>query len=165
MRPKSSTNSSFRLLPCGCHDVWRAIRPGGLALLIALFFAGCLHAPAEQRLRETITGMEAAVETGDIGGVLEGVSVDFTGNQGQYDRRQLHALLRGIVLRHPHIGVALGPLEITLHGETRATVKVTAVLTGGSGGWLPETGRRIDIDSGWRDEDGRWRCISAIWRE
>lgn len=127
--------------------------------------SGCVEAPAEQRLRETIADMAIAVESRNDGDFLEAVSVDFTGNQGQSDRRQLHALLRAVMLRHRDIGVALGPLDITMHGEDRATVKVTAIVTGGSGGLLPETGRRIDIDSGWRDEDGRWRCISANWSE
>ncbi len=125
---------------------------------------GCSRAPAEQRLRETIAAMEAAVESADSAGFLRGVAEDFSGNNGAYDRRQLHATLRALFLRHRDIGVVLGPLDIVMHGEERAQVTVNAVLTGGSGGLLPDSGRRLRIDSGWRQDDGEWRCISATWQ-
>lgn len=142
------------------------MRAGWVVLmLIALAAPGCTRAPAEQRLRETIAAMEQAVEAGDVADFLEHVSADFSGNGGQYDRRQMHALLRALTLRHRDIGVALGPLDVALHGEDRATVKVDAVATGGSGGLLPDTGRHFAIESGWREENGEWRCISATWDE
>jgi hypothetical protein len=151
-----------------CVRAAHAIRGSAVVaiLLVAILaLAACTRAPAEERLRQRIGDMVAAVESGDVGGFLDGVSTDFSGNGGEYDRRQLHAMLRAIALRHRDIGVTHGPLEIELHGADRATVKVTAIVTGGSGGLLPETGRHIAIDSGWREEDGEWRCISARWRE
>lgn len=135
----------------------------GLLGLAAL--AACARAPAEQRLRERIGEMVAAVESGNVAGFLDGVSADFSGNGGQFDRHRLHAMLRAIALRHRDIGVTHGPLDIEWHGADRATVKVTAIVTGGSGGLLPQTGRHIAIDSGWREEAGEWRCISASWQE
>lgn len=134
-----------------------------LILASLLVTAGCSRAPAEQRLRETIAAMEAAVEAGDSGDFLRGVATDFSGNGGALDRRQLHATLRALFLRHRDIGVVLGPLDIVMHGEDRAEVSVHAVVTGGSGGLLPDSGRRLRIDSGWRQDDGEWRCISASW--
>lgn len=141
--------------------VWRAV----LLLSVLLVVTGCSREPAEQRLRDTIQAMASAAESADVGDFLNGVSVDFTGNGGQYDRRQLHALLHGVTLRHRDLGITLGPLDITMHGEDRATVKVDAILTGGSGGLLPESGRHLRLDSGWREEDGDWRCITATWRD
>lgn len=136
-----------------------------IALLIAVMAqAGCSRAPAEQRLRETIASMEKAIEAADAAGFLSGVASDFSGNGGAYDRRQLHATLRGLFLRHRDIGVVLGPLDVVMHGEERATVVVSAVVTGGSGGLLPETGQRLRIESGWRQDDGEWRCITASWQ-
>ncbi len=108
--------------------------------------------------------METAVERGDSAGFLRGVAEDFSGNGGAYDRRQLHATLRALFLRHRDIGVVLAPLDVVMHGEERAQVSVHAVVTGGSGGLLPDSGRRLRIDSGWRQDDGQWRCISASWQ-
>ena len=137
-----------------------------LALLLAIVAAGCAREPAEQRLRASIAAIEAAVEARSAGDVIDHVASDFIGGAGDIegmDRTQLHALLRGVLLRHRDIGVLLGPLALTMHGEDRATVRVDALVTGGAGGLLPESGRRIAIDSGWRLDDGEWRCISARW--
>lgn len=135
-----------------------------LALLVALA-AGCARAPAEQRLRDTIAAMETAIEANQVNDFLDGVSSEFTGNGGQYDRRSLHALLRAMALRHQRVSVVLGPLDITIHEGGRASVRVDVLATGSAGGLLPEAGRRFRIDSGWREEDGEWRCISATWNE
>ena len=142
---------------------WRIF--GRLAVLTVVLAAACAKPPAEQQLRDTISGMGEAIEAGDVGDFLKGVAVDFSGNEGQYDRRQLHAMLRGITMRHRDIGVALGPLDVTMHGDDRAVVKVNAVVTGQSGGLTPDASRRIHIDSGWRLDNGEWRCISASWQE
>lgn len=142
----------------------RAIPSILLALLVALA-AGCARAPAEQRLRDTIAAMESAIESNQVNDFLGGVSTEFTGNGGEYDRRSLHALLRAMALRHQRVSLVLGPLDITLHEGGRATVRVDVIATGSAGGLLPETGRRFRIDSGWREEDGDWRCISATWND
>ena len=140
-------------------------RPGpGLTLLVGLLvvLAAC-SVPGRAALR-TVAAMEAAVEAGSPAGFMRHVSEDFSGNHGDYDRQRLQATLRAIMLRYRNISVLLGPLAVTLHGEDRATVGVDVLVSGGSGGLLPESGRRLRIESGWRLEDGHWRCISATWQ-
>lgn len=136
-----------------------------LALTVAIgLLAGCARAPAEQRLRETIQAMEAAIESGDIGTFIDHVGADFTGNAGSYDRRQLHAWLRALVLRRESVAVAMGPLDIRMYDGGRATVNVSVVVTGRSaGGLFPDSGRHLDLESVWREDDGTWRCVSADW--
>lgn len=145
------------------------LRGAGASILIAgllavsVLLGACSRAPAEQRLRETIQAMEAAIEAGAVGDFIDHVGSDFTGNDGSYDRRQLHAWLRAMTLRRERIGVSLGPLDIRLYDGGRATVKVDVVVTGSSGGWLPDSGRRLHVDSVWREDDGDWYCVSANW--
>lgn len=136
-----------------------------MAVVMIGLLAACSRAPAEQRLRETIQAMEAAIEAGDVGGFIDHVGSDFTGNHGGYDRRQLHAWLRALALRQERIGVMLGTLDIKMFDGGRATVKVDVVVTGRSGGWLPSSGRRLHVDSVWREDGGQWRCVSANWDE
>lgn len=125
---------------------------------------GCRHAPDEQRIRDALVAMQTAVEARDPRDFMAYVSADFTGAEGSVDRGGLHNLLRAQVLRNETIGVTLGPIDVEMQGD-RATVRVTATLTGGSGGWLPEHGAIYAITSGWRREGGDWRCYNAAWQK
>ena len=49
--------------------------------------------------------------------------------------------------------------------EYGATVHVTATLTGGSGGLLPERGSIHSITSGWKREGSEWKCFNAKWEQ
>ena len=135
-----------------------------LLVVVALALAACARAPAEQRLRDTVAAMQAAVEAREPRDFLRHVSADFTGNAGQVDREGLHNLLRAVVLRNERIGVVLGPPDIELSGD-RARLRLRVTLTGSAGGLIPERGAVYAIDSGWKQEGDAWRCISASWEQ
>ena len=132
--------------------------------MLLLLLGACRHTPDEQRIREAIAAMQQAVETGKPRDFGAYVSTDFTGNNGAVDRDGLLNILRVEVLRNEHAGVTLGPIDVELQGD-RATVRVTATLTGGSGGLLPERASVYAITSGWRREGNDWRCYNASWVE
>lgn len=125
-----------------------------------LLCAACSRPSEEQRLRDTIAAMEVAIEAGESGDFIEHVSAEFTGQGSGIDQRQLRAILLGQSLRHENISVLLGPLDVKMF-ESRATVKVRVLATGGS--WFPETGRQIDIESDWQLDAGEWVCFRAEW--
>jgi hypothetical protein len=131
-----------------------------LALIVTLLSA-CARTPAEAAIRERIDVMERAIEARDASAFLEGVAEDFSGGDGAYDRRGLRGLLAAQFLGSERISVVLGPPEIILHGHDRATVRVSAVVGGGR--LLPERVETVSIESGWRLEDGEWRCYAARW--
>lgn len=130
-------------------------------LPLLLLGAGCARAPDEQKLRDTIAAMESSLETGEPGGFIEHVSADFSGQGNGIDQHQLRSLLLAQTLRHERISVLPGPLDVKMFKD-RATVKLRVLATGG--GWLPESGRQIDIESHWRIENGEWICFRADWR-
>lgn len=127
-----------------------------------LALAACRHTPDEERIRQAVAAMQAAVEARDPRGFMRYVSADFTGNDGQVDRDGLHNLLRAEVLRSESVGVTLGPIDVDLQGD-RATVRVVATFTGGSGGLLPERGSIYAITSGWKRNGSDWQCFNAGW--
>jgi hypothetical protein len=127
-----------------------------------LLLVGCARAPAEQRLREALSGLQNAIEAREVGQAIDFVADDFIGRDG-LDREGARGLLRLQVIRHQQLGLSFGPYEITLQGE-RATVRFTAVATGGSGAMLPESARVWQVETGWREEQGQWRLISADWK-
>ena len=93
---------------------------------------------------------------------MEHVADDFFGSEG-IDRAALHNLLRVQLLRNASIGATVGPLDIVLQDD-RAEVRFTLVVTGGSGGLLPERAQGYAITSGWRDVDGTWQLYLAEWK-
>ncbi|HUD43331.1 MAG TPA: nuclear transport factor 2 family protein [Dokdonella sp.] len=134
------------------------------AAWLILALAACSRGDDETRLRQALERIETAVEERRPGDFVDVVSEDFTGADGTLDRAGLHNLLRAQVVRHASIDVVLAAPDIEIQGD-RATVAVTATLSGGAGGWLPERGAVYAITSGWRREDGQWRCINAQWRQ
>ncbi|MEO6264262.1 MAG: nuclear transport factor 2 family protein [Luteimonas sp.] len=134
---------------------------GIAALAAALSFSGCVRTPPEQRLRDTVAALQAAIEARDVGGMKEILAEDFVGTDG-LDREGTGRLAQVMFLRHRDVGVSLGPLEVELH-ERHATVRFNAALTGGSGAPLPDTARLYDVETGWRLEGNQWRLTSASW--
>ena len=135
-------------------------------LLVASFLgavAGCARTAPEQALRETMSGLQAAIEARDADAVHELLADDFIGPEG-LDREGARRLAHGMFLRYRGVGATIGPLEIRLQDQ-HATVRFDAVVTGGSGGLLPESGQAYDVETGWRMEDGEWRLVNAQWRQ
>lgn len=132
-------------------------------IAVVLLLGACHRTPDEQRIRAAMAAMQAAVEAREPREFMRRTSTDFTGNDGQVDRDGLHDLLRVQVLRNESIGVTLGPIDVDVQGD-RATVRATATLTGGSGGWLPEHGAVYAIVSGWKREGSEWLCYNATWQ-
>ena len=71
--------------------------------------AGCHRAPAEQQIRHAIEAAATAARANDTGGVLAVLSDDFSGNDGDMDRRGLRQLLAVRALRQDKTGVLIDP--------------------------------------------------------
>jgi ketosteroid isomerase-like protein len=135
-----------------------------ICLFVAILLGACSHTPDEQRIRNAIAAMQQAVEAHQPRDFMNYVSADFTGEDGTVDRQGLANILRAEVLRNDVVGVTLGRIDIQMQGS-RATVHVTATLTGGSGGLLPEHGAIYAITSGWKRDGNDWRCYNASWEQ
>lgn len=138
------------------------VRAATLGAVIALLAAaGCRRADSEQALRTNVAGLRQAIERRDAGAIGDHLSADFIGTGG-LDRDGARRMAALYFMRKRSIGVTLGPLDVTMQGD-RARVDCTAALTGGSGAWLPDSGRIYDVRSGWRLENGQWRLTSLEW--
>lgn len=140
---------------------WRRL---ALAVLLGMSLAllvACDHATPEQALRAQVQEMQAAATERRIGDLMDSVTEDFAGNGGM-DRAAMHNMLRMQVLGNANIGVSTGPMDVDVQGD-RATVRFSAMLTGGTGRFLPDSAQAYAITSGWRIEDGEWRVYYAQW--
>ena len=140
---------------------WRRLALAVLLGMSLTLLVGCNQATPEQALRTQLQEMQAAAAERRIGDFMDGVTQDFAGNGGM-DRAAMHNMLRMQVLGKANIGVSTGPLDVEVQGD-RATVRFSAMLTGGSGRFLPDSAQAYAITSGWRIEDGDWRVYYAQW--
>ena len=132
-------------------------------MLMVWAFAGCHRAPAEQQVRKAIDATVVAARANDTHGVLDLVSDDFTGNEGELDRRGLRQLLALRGLRQDKTGVLTGPVAFEHKGD-RIIAKFNLVLTGGKpGDLLPDQSAIYAMTTAWRREGGEWRCYNATW--
>ncbi len=124
--------------------------------------SGCRrHEPPEQRLRRDIAALQAAIEARDAGKVADFLSDDFIGTGG-LDRERARRFAALHFMRNRDVGVTLGPVDVSVQGG-HATARCSALLTGGSGGLLPDAGGAYRVTSGWRLEQGDWRMTSLDW--
>ncbi|MGH8159526.1 MAG: hypothetical protein ACREPQ_15495 [Rhodanobacter sp.] len=130
--------------------------------LFALALSGCRHTPDEQQVREAIAAVAQAAEAGAASDVSAPLSDDFDGNAGELDRRGLANMVRFLALRGEHIGVTMGPVSIEHRGE-RMVATFTVTLTSG-GKLLPDQLGLYQVESAWRNDDGKWRCYTASWK-
>lgn len=131
--------------------------------LVAWALFGCHRAPAEQQIRHSIDAAAAAARANDTSGVLAVVSDDFTGNQGELDRRGLRQLLAVRAFRQDKTGVLIGPVSFEQRAD-RIVAKFNLVLTGGKpGDLLPDQSAVYAMTTAWRREGGKWKCYSASW--
>ena len=144
-----------------CFDGHRVF--GALLVTMMMVVGGCSRSSDEQQLRDAIQTMQQAIEERHPSDFMDFVADDFTASDNGMDRRQLHDLLRLQVLRNERIGVSLVTRELSINGR-RATVTLTATLTGSSGGWLPERGSIYSVTGGWRKDNGDWKLIQANWQ-
>lgn len=134
----------------------------GLLLLVLTALAACARDTPETALRAQLQRMQTAATERRTGDFMEGVAADFVGNDGM-DRAALHNLMRAQVLGNSTIGVTTGPVEIDMKSD-QATLRFTALLTGGQGRFIPDSAQTYSITTGWRLEDGQWRVYYAQWK-
>lgn len=138
------------------------VRTFALAFLVAgMSLAGCVRTPPEQALRERVGALEAAIDARDAG-ALHGILADDFIGPGGMDDAGARRLAQGMFLRYRDIGTRLGPLDVQLE-ERHATVRFDAVVTGGAGTLLPQSGQVYDVTTAWRLEGDDWRLVSAEW--
>lgn len=134
-----------------------------LASTLAIILTACGGDDDASQLRANMDAMEDAIETQRPGDFMDYVADDFQSETGGFDKQQLHAYLVGLRFRNPDISITRGPAEVELFGD-RATVRVSAVLSGGSG-MLPDRMEQIHVISHWQKTDGEWRCFAAAWND
>lgn len=135
-----------------------------LALPCALMTAtaACSRVPADRAVRNQVEVLQSAIDARDASAVHALLAVDFVGNRGM-DRRQARQLAVAVFLQHRDVGAHMASVTIKMRSDTEATATFSLLATGGSGGFLPDSGQMFDVETGWRLIDGKWRLLNAHW--
>jgi len=130
-------------------------------VLFALGLAACHREPDESRVRQGIETAERAAEQADASSLDGLLSEDFSGNNGEMERRQLLGLLHAARFRGETIHALSGPVEVEARGD-RYLARFTVTLTSG-GKLLPAQIGVYRVETAWRKEGRDWKCYSATW--
>lgn len=159
MRPTQRTTLLSRIGAQAClarKAVWL------LALVLVSALPGCAREDAETALRRQVAVALTALDEREHGVLVDMLTDAFAGPEGM-DRESASRMLRMYFLRYRDVSAVAGPLHVELVGE-RARVRFSVLLSGGSGGLLPESARAWEVESGWLRVGGDWRLIALDWR-
>lgn len=143
-------------------SAWSAYPRLLIACLLAAVLVACSHPPDEVQVRAAIDAGANAVRSSDPGDLSDVLSKAFDGNDGLLDRRTAVNMVRVARLRRESVKVVMGPVSLERRGD-RFVATFTVTLAGGQS-WLPSDLGVYHVSSGWRNEDGHWRCYVATWK-
>jgi hypothetical protein len=136
-----------------------------LILLQALWLAGCgKPAPAEEAIAAAISDMASALEQREASPIVARLHDDLIireGIHGALGKEQAGRMLTATFFRHKNISVVLTNIEVTPDSirDDRASARFNALVTGGSGGMLPDRAQLYRISSEWQLADD-WQLIA-----
>lgn len=130
-------------------------------VFLAIGLTACHRTPDESRVRQGIETAERAAEQADASSLDALLSEDFSGNNGEMERRQILGLLHAAKFRGETIHALTGPIEVEMRGD-RYVARFTVTLTSG-GKLLPAQMGVYQVETAWRKEGREWLCYSATW--
>lgn len=133
-------------------------------IVLQLMITSCSTPPAEEGINRAIDEMVEALESRHSGPVMDRLHENFRGEgvRGLMDRKQAQKLLLLIFYRHQSISVTVTGTEILPDtvNQNRASATFNVLVTGGSGGLIPDTGQIYRVKSEWQYDDD-WQLLSV----
>jgi ketosteroid isomerase-like protein len=121
---------------------------------MALALLACRSDKPEDQVRKAFEACRAAVEAGDAAAAAEPLDPAFRGPEGM-DKAAARLFLLG-TLRQEKVGVTVVRNEVSIRGN-EAFQDVDLLLTGRSGGLLPQDASRRAFQLRWRKAGDAWR--------
>ena len=136
--------------------------PAFTAILASLLGVGCGEAPRDPKaaLVDMLAQAEAAAEAGEAGTLADLVAEDYE-DAGGRNRADLALMLRGILMRYPHLELVVSVEEFELFSPVLARVELSVLAAGAGAGRFSAEGIRISASL--RDDGDGWRVTSARW--
>lgn len=133
-------------------------------LIFAALAACSTPVGPEQAVRDWLEAAEEAVENEDRGSLIDMISENYTDARGN-DRQAIDQRLRVYFLRNQNIVLATRIEELTILGETAASVVLTAGMAGRNSGVFDWTADAHRFELELEHHGDRWLLIGARWAE
>ena len=131
-------------------------------LLLGASLFGCSSPTGDEtRLRQQLDQVAEAIEQHDRATVVEVLAEDFRTPEGQV-AQDINRMLFLQFRQNKHIQVFLYDVEVKLFSPM-ADVELQALLLGSSQ-WLPEQGRRYEVQMRWQKQEDDWRLTRLKWQ-
>ncbi|HEY7641034.1 MAG TPA: hypothetical protein VH814_15010 [Steroidobacteraceae bacterium] len=141
------------------------MRHAFVVVVLALLASCSDDRSPEQQVRAVIASMEHAVESRDVGDLMEHVSAVYRDSQGQ-DRAQASRYARGYFVANQsiHLLTRIESLEFPSPDEARVRLQVGMAGRDGEQGAAGLSADLYDFDVALVHEDGEWKVSYADWR-
>jgi ketosteroid isomerase-like protein len=118
----------------------------------------CRSDKPEDQIRAAFEACRVAVEAGDAAAATAPLDTSFQGPEGM-DKAMARLFLMG-TFRQEKVGVTVVRNEVAVR-RNEAFQEVDLILTGRSGGLLPQDASRRSLRLRWRLTDGKWMVIEV----
>jgi outer membrane biogenesis lipoprotein LolB len=134
-------------------------------IALALLTACSDPASPEQQVRAVIDSLETAVESRDVGALVEHISPNYRDSQGQ-DRAEASRYARGYFVANQsvHLLTRIESLEFPAPDEARVKLQVGMAGRGGEPGASSLNADLYDFDLALVREGDEWKLSYADWR-
>lgn len=139
-------------------------RTGALALLAALFLAGCSKQNPSSALEAAAIDLEQAVSARQPKAVMHLLHEDFSGSHG-LNRKAAHQRMLALFLRYQQIGILVVNRQCELdkgfydRGHCTARVGVS-----GAHGLIPERAELYQVRTIWQLQGKNWQLLELSWQ-
>ena len=136
-----------------------------LIALLTLWLSGCGQPePTEDAITRAIKEMAEALEQREVSPIVDRLHDELVireGRHGELGKEQAGRMLTATFFRHRNISVVLTNIQVTADSirEDRASATFNTLVTGGSGGRLPDRAQLYRISSDWQ-YDGDWKLVA-----
>lgn len=128
-----------------------------IVTIFAIFvLVACRSDKPEDQIRRRFEACRTAVEKGDAAAVMEAVDPTFRGPDGM-DKATARVILLG-TLRQEKVGVTVVGDRVTVRGN-QAFQEVDLILTGRSGGLLPQDASQRSFSLRWSRAGSTWNLV------
>jgi hypothetical protein len=133
--------------------------------LVCIAIGGCAPSPGpEEAVRGWVRDAQAAAENRDSGVLMKMVADSYADARGN-DKEDIGQMLRAWFLRNRSIMLATKIDEVTIMGDSAASVMLTAGMAGTSDGMSGLSADAYTFELELEQHGSDWKLISARWAE